>query len=177
MRAIRLAHVSSDCRCGLVVSSLHKQRYNTFSDQQGIGRLTAVALDGIDTLMSLTLPTRSKGGEGTQRHPIQRYRDQALVHSAWSQEHWRVGSMELVGRSWGSDDTWVAFTDSIPDVYVVLVGIRMNAAAIELDKLTDATRYGFELSAPITMRHLSRRPCGIELPRADEESIRISDST
>lgn len=134
-----------------------RQRFDQVFTSTGQDRLSEVASSGGIALISLTSPDPD-----VPRQPelnsllVPRCLKAAAEASRWPAVSWTVGDQTVRAGVWRFAGGWTAFSDDIPDAYLVAAGWGAEPDGLAFDVIEDGTPYGIDLAAPLTSDTLRR---------------------
>lgn len=161
--ALWLGHRDQEGDSGVRVGTLPRKRYEeTMCPGRG-DPLAVVALSGALGLVNLTLPDSSvPRPDGLIEALVEHAEGQAKRHRQWPAVWWDIDGAWVRARVWHFAGAWTGFTEALPDVYLVVIGVGVESRGLSLARVTELTGYGTDLRAPLSLvelgRHKSTRP-------------------
>lgn len=115
--------------------------------------LTTAAGLGVESLVDLTMPANfGEPGPGVVDAITHHAKERATQHAAWPRVAWQIDGDTVAAPVWEFAGGWTAYTDALPTVVVVAVGVGVSPENLSLSTLTDGSAYGIDLSAPLDRR-------------------------
>jgi hypothetical protein len=149
---VRLVHQDPAGDAYVGVASLPRERDDRVFADTVADRLTEVAHYGTHWLINLTLPEMTvPRRDGFLRALVGHSLHHAVSHARWPEVTWSVDGTQVPAAAWRFAGGWTAFTDALPDTYLVVVGLGREPDGLALAVVEDATPYGFDLTAPLRL--------------------------
>jgi hypothetical protein len=154
---IRLGHQRPAADAYLGVAALPRTRYDHQCVSPGADRLGEVAFYGTHWLINITLPEpHVPRPDGFLRSLVAHETDQATRHAQWPEVTWSVDEHPIPASVWRFAGGWTAFTDGLPDSYLIAAGFGTGPDGLRFTTITDSARYGFDSTAPLRLADLTR---------------------
>lgn len=162
--ALWLGHRIEDS--GLLVGTLPRGRYDEGHCASGADCLAQVAFTASFKAVNLALPepevARPAGAETI-------FVDHALWQSQqyadWPTVPWIVDGREVVASVWQFAGVWAAFTNDLPDCYLVVLGVGGDPDNLLLTRVDDGVAYGMDLAGRLNLADV--RDSGFPRPNYD----------
>jgi hypothetical protein len=150
---VRLGHRTADGSAYVGLATLPRERY----DRSTGSRPEEVPFYGTHWLVNITLPADDvPRPAGFLRALVDHETVESQRSASWPKVTWSVDGVSVSAAQWSFAGGWTAYTAELPDVYLVAVGFGVPAEPLTCEHLTDATPYGFDLAAPISLADLAR---------------------
>lgn len=154
-----LCHLSTDRRSGVRVGTIHSGRNDAEAMQKGTERRDVAATRGIYALVDLTIPN----AEGWKASPPPAGFSKYLVSqfgdvNQWNETvSWEINRERFSVPVWRFAGAWVGLCDALADVYLVLVGVGVDADGLRIVAVPDGTPYRLELDQTLDRGWASRQ--------------------
>ncbi len=156
-----LGHRSEDGLGGLRVGTFRRDAMDRLPDAgapQG-GPLAAVAAVATSALVDITIP--GPGARADEpRTPdlidrlVRHAHSSARHYADWPRENILLSGRTVAAKLWRFAGAWAGFADALPDAYIVVLGVNLDAAGLPIVPLAGTAQYGLDLAAPIDRRQL-----------------------
>lgn len=154
-----LCHLSTDHRSGVRVGTVHSGRNDAEALQKGTERRAVAAARGVYALVDLTIPNEegwkaSPPPAGFSKYLLSRFGDV----DQWNEKvSWEINRERFSVPVWRFAGAWVGLCDTLADVYLVLVGVGVDADGLRIISVPDGTPYGLELDQALDRGWASRQ--------------------
>jgi hypothetical protein len=155
-----LGHLTDDGKAGVRIGTFGRDAVDRIAKREGRtpNGVAYAATAGLHALVDLTIPDehgrRTHDSTRALMHAVGVYsRSAASGYRTWAPESWTFDGVTVEARIHRFAGAWTGFTDALPDLYVVAVGIGVDPEELQLTRVTDATSYGFDLSGALDRLH------------------------
>ncbi|WP_199431516.1 hypothetical protein [Qaidamihabitans albus] len=156
--ALWLGHRVEGGESGVRVGTLPRERHDQVMCPNGGDPLAEVAFSGAFGLVNLTLPDSSvTRPDGLILALVEHAEAQAKRHAEWQPVTWEVEGRPARARVLHFAGAWAGFTDVLDDVYLVAIGIGVEAEGLRLVQVSNAAAYGTDFAAPLSLAELGRQ--------------------
>jgi hypothetical protein len=167
--AVGLGHRSADGSGGVIVSALRRTHYDVTSQHGEVDPLVEIAFDGAVRLGNATLPeVDGPGPRGLLTALVDHMQYQSEHYRDWPVAKWQVDGNLITEPVLNFADGWMTFTDAVPDVYLIVLGLDIRlSSSLNVTRVSDLRAYGFNSKArlsPSLLAEARERTANAELP-------------
>ncbi len=142
----------------VLVGTLPRERYDRIAVGLDADRLAEIASSGTFKLINLTLPDASVPRSAGMIPSLLNHAEQnAKEFAGWPRIDWLVDGRRVSASVWRFGGAWTAFTDDLPDSYVIAVGVNIEPGSLILAQVKNGQSYGVDLAANLDVDDLNKR--------------------